>query len=218
MRQCLSGGRLIGSFRLAAVVWACLVALAACNPFHHGPKLAEEVSLIAVMPIEPVERTSASPTGQEPPLPTYAGPEVTAAIYGALAMSPQFRTVPDLTVAQAMRRIKSGGDQATRAVALGKDVAADGVLFGTVTRYLEREGSEYGARRPAAVSFSLQLVSPKTGKILWSGSFDQAQQSLSSNLGNWWQFWRGGPRWFTAQEFTRIGVEHLLKDLSNQVG
>lgn len=225
MRYSQSAGRLVFAFRGRGTAWirgavAILLAagLAACNPFHRGTKLAEDVSLIAVMPIEAVERASATPTGQETSLPPEAGPEVTAAVYGELSSSPKFRLVPDLTVAQALRRIKPSGDLATRAVALGKDVAADAVLFGTVSRYVEREGGEYGARRPAAVSFALQLVSSKSGKILWSGTFDQTQQALSSNFGNWWQFWRGGPRWFTAQEFTRLGVEHVLKDLSRQLG
>jgi len=222
MRQYLSGGF---SFRGAGTTWSrylvailCTAALTACNPFHRGKKVEEDVSLIAVMPIEPVEHASATPTGEETVLPTYAGAEVTAAVYGVLATSPEFRVVPDLTVSQALRRIRTGGNLATRAVALGKEVAADAVLFGTVSRYIEREGSELGTRRPAAVSFTLQLVSSKSGKILWSGAFDQTQQALSSNLGNWWQFWRGGPRWFSAQEFTRLGVERLLKDLSRQLG
>lgn len=225
MRHCLSAGRPVLAFRDPVTACICSVVtivlatgLAACNPFHRGTKLAEEVSLIAVMPIEPVEHASATPTGQETSLPPEAGPEVTAAVYGELSSSSKFRLVPDLAVAQALRRIKPSGDLATRAVALGKDVAADAVLFGTVSRYVEREGSEFGARRPAAVAFALQLVSSRSGKILWSGNFDQAQQALSSNLGNWWQFWRGGPRWFTAQEFTRIGVEHVLKELSRQLG
>ena len=38
-----------------------LLAVAGCNPFHRPPKLPERVDLIAVMPIEPLERTSATP-------------------------------------------------------------------------------------------------------------------------------------------------------------
>jgi hypothetical protein len=60
----------------------------------------------------------------------------------------------------------------------------------------------------------LKLISVASGKILWTGAFDQTQRPLTENLFNWWQFWRGGPRWFTAQEFTRLGVEHVLRDLA----
>jgi DNA-binding IclR family transcriptional regulator len=126
--------------------------------------------------------------------------------------------VPDLTVTQALAHMKGEGDLASRAQALGKEVGADAVLFGTVSRYVERVGGEYGAQHPAAVAFTLQLVSVASGKILWSGSFDRTQQALATNLFNWWQFWRAGPRWFTAQEFTRLGVERVLRDLAKRAG
>jgi peptidoglycan-synthase activator LpoB len=143
---------------------------------------------------------------------------VTAQIYGVLSNSSRWRFVPDLAVSQALGKIDSGGDLATRARALGQAVGADAVLCGTVSRYVEREGAEYGAKRPAAVAFSLQLISVSSGKTLWTGAFDQQQQPLSTNLFNWWQFWQGGPKWFSAQEFARIGVEHVLDDLAGQLG
>ena len=200
------------------LVASILVVAAGCNPFHRSPKLAERVDLIAVMPIEPVERTSATPTTPVETLPSEAPQQVTAAVYGALTSSSEWRVVPDLTVAQALAHMKRQGDLASRARALGKEVGAGAVLFGTVSRYVERVGAEYGARHPAAVAFTLKLISVPSGEILWTGSFDQTQQPLTTNLFNWWQFWRGGPRWFSAQEFTRLGVEHLLQDLSKRAG
>lgn len=193
-----------------------LVALTGCNPFHRGPKLPELIGLIAVMPIERVEPMSATPMERVESLPPDAGRQVTAAVYGVLTSSSDWRVVPDLTAAAALSRIKPAGDLASRARALGQEVGADAVLFGTVSRYVERVGRGYGARQPAAVAFTLQLISVKSDKILWSGSFDETQRPLTSNLFNWWQFWRGGPRWFTVQEFTRLGVEHLVKDLSKR--
>lgn len=206
---------LLHAILVASIV---VVAAAGCNPFHRPPKLPERISVIAVMPIEAAERTSATRTDHVETVPAEAPRAVTAEVYGALTSSPAWRVVPDLTVAPALSHLKSEGDLATRARALGKEVGADGVIFGTVSRYVERVGKEYGAREPAAVAFTLQLISVASGKILWTGSFDQTQKPLSSNLFNWWQFWRGGPRWFTAQEFTRIGAEHLLEDLAQRLG
>jgi hypothetical protein len=194
-----------------------LLLACGCNPFHRGPKLEEPVSLIAVMPIEPEQRTSATATGAVKPLPADAPPKVTAEVYAALTSSPKWRLVPDISVAKAIRRLKPTGDLASRARAVGKEVHADAVLYGTVSRYVEREGGEFGAQRPAAVAFQLHLISVQSGKILWNDAFEQTQQALSSNLFRWWQFWRGGPRWFTAQEFTRYGAEHMLKDLAAEV-
>ena len=91
-------------------------------------------------------------------------------------------------------------------------------MFGTVSRCRDRIGSEFGARETASVAFTLSLVSVATGKVLWTRSFDETQQALSSNLLNWWQFWRGGQRWFSAEEFTHLGVERLLDDLASKLG
>ncbi len=203
---------------LLLIAAANCLAWAGCSLFHRGPKIAEPINLIAVMPIQLAQTVSATKTDEVEKLPPEAGRQVTAAVYRALTSSSQWRVVPDLTAAQALAHLPSEGDLANRAQALGKEVGSDAVLFGTVSRYVERVGREYGARSPASVAFTLNLVSVSSGKILWTGSFDQTQRPLSSNLFNWWQFWRGGPRWFTVQEFTHLGVEHLLDDLSAQVG
>ena len=202
------------AWRAGIIIGLGILMLSGCNAFRRGPKLEEPVSLIAVMPIEAEERASATATQTTESLPEEAPRQVTAEVYAAITNAPEWRVVPDLTVARAIQRLNPAGDLAARARAVGKEVKADAVLFGTVWRYIEREGTEYGARRPAAVGFALQLIAVQSGKILWKGSFEQTQQPLSSNLFRWWQFWRGGPRWFTVQEFTRYGAEHVLKDLA----
>lgn len=195
-----------------------LVLLAGCSLLHHNPPIDEPIKLIAVMPIAREEPAGASTAEGGPRLKAGAEQVVTAEVYSVLAGSSNWRFVPDLTVAQALSKVSSTGPLASRAQELGKLVHADAVLFGTVSRYKERMGGEYGAREPASVAFTLSLVSVSTGKLLWTRSFDETQQSLSANLLNWWQFWRGGPRWFTAEEFTRLGVEHLLDYLAKELG
>lgn len=202
---------------LAGVVLAALL-LPGCGLLRSGPTIDEPVNLIAVLPIERVEPASATTDEDRPRLEPGAEHVITAQIYDVLASSSQWRFVPDLTVSQALGKVPRSGELVTRAIALGKAVGADSVLCGTVSRFVERVGGEYGARHPAAVAFTLQLVSVSSGKILWNASFDQQQQPLSENLLNWWQFWRGGPKWFTAQEFARVGIEHLLDDLARRLG
>lgn len=209
--------RPLAAGRAGPVVAVALVLLSGCNPFRHGPKLEEPISLIAVMPIEAAERSGATAMDAPESLPAEAPRQVTAEVYAVVTNSPEWRVVPDLSVARAIRRLNPTGDLAARARAVGKEVKADAVLFGTVSRYVEREGTEYGARRPASVGFELHLVSVQSGAIIWNGSFEQTQQPLSSNLFRWWQFWRGGPRWFTVQEFTRYGAEHVLQDLAERL-
>jgi hypothetical protein len=195
----------------------CVVLAAGCSVLRGGAPIEERIDLFAVLPIENEEPASATPTDGRPPLPPEAGQAVTAAVYSVLSSSPRWRFVPDLTVAQAVAELDTDGSLLARALALGRAVKADGVLFGTVSRYRQRVGSEYGAREPAAVALQLQLVSVASGTVVWSGRFDETQQPLSENLLNWWQFWRGGPRWFTAQEFTQLGVERLLDNLADRL-
>jgi len=202
----------------AACLLFATVLLPGCGLLRGGAQIDEPVNLIAVLPIERAEVSSPTSSEEQPRMEPDAEKVVTAQIYAVLSASPKWRFVPDLTVSQSLGKLPPGGDLATRAIALGKAVGADAVLCGTLSRFVERVGTEYGARQPAAVAFTLQLVSVSSGKTLWTDSFDQQQQPLSENLLNWWQFWRGGPKWFTATEFARIGIERLLDDLAAKLG
>ena len=185
----------------------CALLVPACSYLMPKHQLSEAVGRIAVLPI----RRAATVDNQQ--IVPGAERTITAHIYGVLSATPRWSYVPDLTVTQVLSKLAREDDVIAQAVALGKAVKADSVLSGTLSKYVEREGSEYGARQPAAVGFDLQLVAVASGKVLWKGSFDQKQKALSENLFNWWQFWKGGVRWFTADEFSRIGVESLLEEL-----
>jgi hypothetical protein len=171
------------------------------------------IRALAVLPLEP-----AGDAG-ETPLPAEAADAVTAQLYRVLADQTDFRFVPDLAVADsvALPEVRSAGGLTERAVALGKQVRADGVLFGRVFRYQKRVGTAFGATQPASVAFDLSLVAVSTGEVIWKGEFSQTQEPLSSNLLNWWMFWSGGPRWFSASELAGLGVERLFGDMTSSV-
>jgi hypothetical protein len=177
-----------------------------------------DMELLAVLPVEP----AAAPADGAESAPTPsddAGLAVTAQIYRVLADQTEFRFVPDLTVSDvlgtpAVRRAKGVVD---RAVALGKEVGADGVIFGRVYRFRKRVGTEYGASQPASVWFELGLVRVSSGEIVWKGSFDKTQEPLTSNLLNWWMFWRAGPRWLSAGELAGLGIDRMFEDLTETV-
>ncbi|HVN85757.1 MAG TPA: hypothetical protein VMW17_13020 [Candidatus Binatia bacterium] len=175
------------------------------------------IHLIAVLPLDRGERPHlAGADADRQPLPLDAEKVVTAQVYSVLAETPRWRFVPDLTVEQALRSIAGSDSNEERARALAAAVQADGVLYGSVLRFREREGSEYGSRQPASVAFRLGVYSVAAGRTIWSNDFVQTQEPLSSNLLNWWQFWKEGPRWFTAAELARLGVEQLLSDLDRR--
>lgn len=202
--------------RLAACL-AILLSLNACSYLRRGEPLAEPVELIAVLPLDRIDDNRRTDDGGELPLAAGAERVVTAQVYAVMAESPRWRFVPDLTSSDALRRIDARADRARRARQLGQAVKADAVLCGGVSRFVERVGTEYAASAPAAVSFHLSLISSHSGEVLWEGDFSRRQDALSSNLFDWWMFWKGGPRWWSAAELARIGVEQLLDDLDRHM-
>jgi hypothetical protein len=193
---------------LVVVLSALIVACGAKQP----PREPVVIRTIAVLPVEPAGEGKSV-------VPDEAAHAVTAQIYRVLADQTQFRVIPDLTVADTvlLPEVRNAGGITERAVALGKQVGADGVMFGRVYRYQKRVGTEFGASEPASVAFEIGIVAVSSGEVLWTGSFDETQQALSSNLFNWWMFWSAGPRWFSASELAGLGVERLFDEMASAV-
>jgi hypothetical protein len=218
-----SSSRLRGWSRSAgpflAVVAIVLPGCAAKRP----PELPKPVGPIRVLAVLDIEPGVPGPTAEEakapPRVPPEAGRAVTGQIYGVLANRRDFRFVPDLAVADVTRdpAVRGAASLIDRARALSKAVTTDAVLFGTVSRFDERVGTRYGATSPASVAFDLALLETATGEIIWRGQFAETQEPLTSNVLQIWMFWRGGPRWLTARELTRLGVERLFNDMRKAV-
>ena len=200
--------RAVAFLFILAVVSGCAQTRNFINP---PPEIDAIVHQVAVMPIE------RDPAASPAKLPPDVERIVTAHVYGALADSWKWRIVPDLTVRDALDGISQTLTPEDRAMALAEAVDADGVIFGTISRFVERQGSDFGADEPASVAFELKALARRRGEVVWEKEFDQTQESLSSNLFNFWQFWRGGPRWFTAAEFVELGVGRLIEDLESRV-
>lgn len=205
---------------LVAAAAAALLVACAAKPPPELPKPVGPIRVVAVLEIEPAVPGPTTEEGKAPPrVPPEAGAAVTAQIYGVLANRRDFRFVPDLAVADAIRdpAVRGAPTLIDRARALSRAVATDAVLFGQVSRFEERIGTKYGATRPASVAFDLALLEAATGEVVWRGQFAQTQEPLTSNVLQLWMFWRGGPRWLTARELTRLGVERLFEDMSKTV-
>ena len=65
---------------------------------------------------------------------------------------------------------------------LGKRLAADGVLYGTVNKYRERVGFEYAAQTPAAVAFTLNFVDEHQDRSCGPAKYAREQKALSENI------------------------------------
>jgi hypothetical protein len=90
----------------------------------------------------------------------------------------------------------------------------DALLLGRVRRFDERKGGE----QPAAVGFDLELRAPD-GALLWSGSYDETQRSLSEDLGSFGRASERGFRWVSADALASYGARELVRQLpQNGVG
>ena len=207
--------------RSALLLTLALVATTVAGCTTKQPDTPEvapaSMQLLAVLPVESASAAAGDAAGG--PVPSDAGMVVTAQLYRALAEQTEFRVVPDLTVADVLETpdLRHAASLQARAAALGKEVGADGVIFGRVLRFHKRVGTDFGASEPASVWFELGLVSVASGEVVWTGHFDQTQEPLSFNLFKWWMFWEAGPRWMSAAELTGLGVDRLFADMAASI-
>lgn len=177
-------------------------------------EVGDSIDLIAVLPVESGPPPSGEKAGDVAP---EAEKAVTAAIYGALSGSYEWRFVPDLTIADALRKVDTLASPGRQALALGKAVDADAVLSGSVWRFVERAVSVAAEERGASVGFTLRLISVASGEMLWEKSFERTQTELVSSVVDWMMFWEDNPEWMSAAELTQAGVDELMDDLRRRL-
>ncbi|WP_300672979.1 hypothetical protein [Desulfoluna sp.] len=103
-------------------------------------------------------------------------------------------------------------------VAALKEQGAPCVLLGRVERYEERIGSDWSVSRPASVAFKALLLETATGRVLWKGSFDEAQQPLSENLLTLKRFISRKARWVTVAVLAEGGFKGLVTSMVQMGG
>lgn len=96
----------------------------------------------------------------------------------------------------------------------GRELRVDVIAAGYVYRYRERVGYSYSAERPASVAFEIHLISVQDGATLWRGIFDKTQKSLMEDVFQASSFFKGGAKWLTARELTKLGVDEVFKTFS----
>ncbi len=96
---------------------------------------------------------------------------------------------------------------------VGKKFNADAVLVGYIYRWREREGTDYGVRKPASVSIDLHLIRPSNGAIMWKSKFEKTQQSLAENLLDIGTFAESGGKWLTVEKLAAIGFRKILEEM-----
>jgi hypothetical protein len=92
------------------------------------------------------------------------------------------------------------------------------VLYGTVTRYQERVGSDYAAKSPAAVAFAIHLIDVHNGVVLWTARYARQQEALTQNIFNVGNFLANRGRWVRAHDLAERGIDEALDDLKSKLG
>lgn len=97
---------------------------------------------------------------------------------------------------------------------VGNELNADVLAVGFIYRYRERVGYDYSIEHPASVAFEIHLISVKDGSTLWRGIFDKTQKSLMEDVFQVTSFFKGGAKWVTARQLTKLGVDEVFKTFS----
>ena len=97
-------------------------------------------------------------------------------------------------------------------VETGRILGADVVVTGHIYRFQERLGRKYSVEYPAAVIFDIHIIKVDSGRILWSGKFDETQKSLDKNFLNLRTFVKRKGRWVTALQMAAEGLEELCEE------
>ena len=94
-----------------------------------------------------------------------------------------------------------------------REFGATAVLLGQVSRYRERGGESYGAKRAASVAFVVTMYSAPAAHRVWTAKFDETQRAASENVLNAFRYPGGGSRWLTAAELAQWGAESSVETL-----
>jgi len=177
---------------------------------HAVPSIKQiKVDTIAVMPV------IAFPGDNGDVVADGGSDAVTAELYTQAALAGGWDVIPQDDVVRAMTNLPptTPQDLDENALKLGRAVSADGVLYGVLERYREREGLDYAAASPASVAFVLKFVDMKSGQIVWNAKFAKAQKSLSQNVFELANFVQHQARWVRAHEIAQDGVTQAVANL-----
>lgn len=101
-----------------------------------------------------------------------------------------------------------------QAVAAGKSLGVDAVMTGVISEYNERQGSAVGVESPAGVTFSVEVLDTKSGKLLWETYFTETQRPLFQNVLEIEKFFKRGSKWITADELAKEGARKTAEQFN----
>ena len=166
------------------------------------------VRVLAVMPVIPAPAMIGDASAPD---------AVTRLLYEAASRQPVWSVVEAAKTRLALDKIPAAIPEA-RAGKLAARVNADGTLTATISTYRERVGSAYGVSEAASVSVQMLFVRVRQQDAAWKADYSITQEPLAYNLWNFWGVLRGGPKWLTAEELAKIGIDEAVARLAAATG
>ena len=156
----------------------------------------------------------------DPAIQSNAGPMMLRLVHSVLKKRFGRQVVPlgQIQTAYAGIRLDGAKDSPrTLALRMGKSLSADLMVVGTVWRYRDRGAIEGFPDKPASLAFALYLVEPVSGRQLWRGVFDEAQEFALQDLAKFADRIKMGFKWLSADELARHGVKEVIRSFPSNI-
>ena len=184
-----------------------LVVGIGCSPRTRPPAAASAVpsgpAAVAVLPFrvggEMDQHAAFAERTDVPAVPDDIGDRI-ATLLGRDLTRAGVSTVDAATVIEATPPPGTARYDGELAARVARNVGANLAVYGALTRFVEREGSAWGASTPATVWYQAVLVDVDTRAVIDRERFEYTQQPLSQNLLELPRFLQGGGRWVTRDE------------------
>ncbi len=174
---------------------------------HRQPNMDEALDDTLSCPIDQI-------CADEPSMPSHAGSMMMRLVHSYLKNRFGQHVVPMDRVQTAYAAIRLDGahdSPRTLALQLGETLSADIIVIGTVWRYRDRGAIEGFPNKPASVAFALYLVKPESGRMLWRGVFDEAQEFALKDMSKFSDRIKMGFKWLSADELAEHGVKEVFQ-------
>lgn len=196
-----------------SVVYFRTIAVAPFLVGHRQPNMDETLDDTLSCPLDQI-------CMDDPTIKPDAGAMMMRLVHSVLNSRYSGHVVPlnDVRTAYDGLRLDGSKDSPrTLARRLGRRLSADLMLVGTVWRYREKGAIDGLPDKPASVAFALYLVEPESGRRLWRGIFDMAQEIAFQDMARFSSRIKMGLKWLSADELARHGVKEVFRPFPSNI-
>jgi len=172
---------------------------------------------VAVVPFRTGNATGTEVRGGDEPVPADAGSLAARKLAVHLARAGVAIVDPE-RVAGTWVLADTGVYDGRAAARVGEKIGANVAVFGTLSRYHEREGTAWAVKTPASIAYEATMVHVPDGALLAVDRFEYAQQALSENLLQLPRFVEGGGRWLTREELLDQALARTAERFARTLG